>query len=184
MTALVFFIVVVLAGGALAAVLRQPGTPRTEDAEAEARRWVERLGAGVAGLSTDGDRAATQALADAAERHTAASVQLAQARSTGQYALAGQTAIEGLHYIRAARTALGIDPGPPIPTLAPVAAGNASAPSDATPYYYPGGMVDGRPVAAGWYSTPWWKTALVAGAAGVGGALLMDTLLDGFHHPF
>ena len=52
----------------------------------------------------------------------------------------------------------------------------------ATPYYYGGGMVGGRAVSPGWYSTPWWKTALVAGAAGVGGALLADPLLDGFGH--
>ncbi|WP_157120917.1 hypothetical protein [Nocardia miyunensis] len=52
----------------------------------------------------------------------------------------------------------------------------------ATPYYYSGGMVGGRAVSPGWYSTPWWKTALVAGAAGVGGVLLADTLMDGFGH--
>ncbi len=52
----------------------------------------------------------------------------------------------------------------------------------ATPYYYGGGMVNGRQVGAGWYSSPWWKTALVAGAAGIGGALLTDTLLEGFGH--
>ncbi|WP_194289918.1 hypothetical protein [Nocardia macrotermitis] len=52
----------------------------------------------------------------------------------------------------------------------------------ATPYYFGGGTVGGRAVSPGWYSTPWWKTALVAGAAGVGGALLADTLLDGFGH--
>ncbi len=51
-----------------------------------------------------------------------------------------------------------------------------------TPYYFSGGMVGGRTVSPGWYSTPWWKTALVAGAAGVGGALLADTLMDGFGH--
>ncbi len=52
----------------------------------------------------------------------------------------------------------------------------------ATPYYYGGGMVNGSQVGAGWYSSPWWKTALVAGAAGIGGALLTDTLLEGFGH--
>ena len=46
-----------------------------------------------------------------------------------------------------------------------------------TPYYYPGGQVGGRPVPSGWYSEPWWKTALVAGAWGIGGALVFDALL-------
>lgn len=199
-------VLVVIAGGLIAAFRRRPGAAsgggfpvaQQQDAAAEARRWVDRLGAGITNLSGTGNTAATQALADAAERHTAASAELAQARSATQFALAGQTAIEGLHYIRAARTALGLDPGPEVPALdrtqgiagrQRVVVGNqehyaSSQPGDATPYYYPGGRVGGRSVPSGWYSTPWWKTALVAGAAGFGGALLFDTLLDGFggHH--
>ncbi|MDT7564717.1 MAG: hypothetical protein QOG76_3341, partial [Pseudonocardiales bacterium] len=31
----------------------------------------------------------------------------------------------------------------------------------------------------GWYSEPWWKTALVAGAWGVGSFLLFDALFSG-----
>src|SRR5699024_168397 len=49
-----------------------------EDAEADARRWVERLGGQVLNLVGSND-AAKQALADAAERHTAAVSQLEQA---------------------------------------------------------------------------------------------------------
>ncbi|MGY4926225.1 hypothetical protein [Streptomyces sp. 900105755] len=59
---------------------------------------------------------------------------------------------------------------------------SSDRPGAGTPYYYPGGLVGGRTVPGGWYSTPWWKTALVAGAAGVGGMLLADALFDGFHH--
>jgi hypothetical protein len=47
-----------------------------------------------------------------------------------------------------------------------------------TPYYYPGGRVQGRPVPAGWYSEPWWKTALIAGAGTVGTLLLFDALFS------
>ncbi|WP_328603524.1 hypothetical protein OG943_25950 [Amycolatopsis sp. NBC_00345] len=201
-------ILVVLAGGLIAAFRRRSGASgggfplaEQQDAAAEARRWVDRLGAGITNLSGTGNTAATQALADAAERHNAAGAELAQARSATQFTLAGQTAIEGLHYIRAARVALGMDPGPEVPALDQtkgitrrqrVVVGNqehyaSSQPGDATPYYYPGGRVGGRSVPSGWYSTPWWKTALVAGAAGIGGALLFDTLLDGFgghHHLF
>jgi hypothetical protein len=54
-------------------------------------------------------------------------------------------------------------------------------PSQRTPNYYPGGRVAGRPVPAGWYSEPWWKTALVAGAWGLGSVLLFDALFDGMH---
>ena len=54
-------------------------------------------------------------------------------------------------------------------------------PTDRTPNYYPGGRVAGRPVPAGWYSEPWWKTALVAGAWGVGSMLLFDSLFSGMN---
>jgi len=198
---LILIVVVVIAGCLIAAFAKRSGGAsggpyQAGDAEAEARRWVDRLGAGITNLDGRGDPAATQALADAAERHTAASAELSRARTPAQFSLAAQTAIEGLHYIRAARTALGMDPGPEVPALAQVEGIGSRQrvlvggqehlaspqPGDATPYYYPGGMVGGRPVPAGWYSTPWWKTALVAGAAGFGGALLFDTLLDGFGH--
>jgi hypothetical protein len=107
-----------------------------------------------------------------------------------QYGLVTQTAVEGLHHIRTARGALGLDPGPELPAQGAggqVTVGGqtytASAqPGTNTPYYYPGGVVNGRSMGGGWYSTPWWKTALVAGAAGVGGMLLADALFDGFHH--
>jgi hypothetical protein len=53
------------------------------------------------------------------------------------------------------------------------------SPSERTPNYYPGGRVAGRPVPAGWYSEPWWKPALVAGAWGVGSALLFSSMFSG-----
>jgi hypothetical protein len=40
-------------------------------------------------------------------------------------------------------------------------------------------MVAGRPVPRGWYSEPWWRPALVAGAWGVGSALLFTSLFSG-----
>ncbi|MET8979076.1 hypothetical protein ABZX85_26015 [Streptomyces sp. NPDC004539] len=164
------------------------------DAAAEAHRWVERLGGAISTLDAGSDRAARQCLADAAERHRAAQGQSATAYSPAQYALVTRTALEGLHHVRAARTALGLDPGPALPAAnEEVASGgevrvggrtySASAvPGADTPYYHPGGVVGGRAVPGGWYSAPWWKTAAVAGAAGVGGMLLADVLLDGFHH--
>jgi len=167
------------------------------DAKADARRVIEMLGGQVFNL-TGTDDASRQALADASERYTAAASQIEQATSAQQAALAKQSAVEGLYYVRAARTAMGIDPGPPLETLAgQQAAGSVTedrriqfegrqieaspAPSTDTPNYYPGGRVAGRPVPAGWYSEPWWKPALRAGAWGVGSALLFDSLFGGMH---
>jgi hypothetical protein len=165
------------------------------DAKADARRLIERLGGQVLNLSGTNE-AAKQALADASERYTAASSQIEQATTPRQAALAKESAVEGLYYIRAARTAMDMDPGPELETLA----GQRSAgtvtedrrvqfegreieasptPTERTPNYYPGGRVAGRPVPAGWYSEPWWKPALVAGAWGVGSVLLFSALFSG-----
>ncbi|WP_330234138.1 DUF1542 domain-containing protein [Nocardia sp. NBC_00508] len=165
------------------------------DALADARQVNERLGGQVYSL-TGGNEAATQALADASERHLAAGAQLDQAHTPVQARLAKQTALEGLYYIRAARTAMSMDPGPAIAALdGQNIAGQVSEkrvvryegrqiaaapePSSATPNYYPGGRVAGRPVPAGWYSEPWWKPALVGGAWGLGSALLFTSLFSG-----
>lgn len=168
-----------------------------DDAKADARRVIERLGGQVIGL-TGTDDASKQALADASERYTAAGSQIEQATTVRQAALAKESALEGMYYVRAARTAMGMDPGPELETLA----GQRSAgvvtedrrvnfegreieasptPSQRTPNYYPGGQVAGRPVPAGWYSEPWWKPALVAGAWGLGSVLLFDALFSGMH---
>ena len=165
-----------------------------DDARAEAQRWYERLGGQVMNLHAD-DQAARQALADASERYNAAGGQLQQARSVKQFQLARESALEGLAYVRAARTAMGIDPGPELPPLLSAqGAGQITRerevtvqghqyragpqPGADTPYYYPGGRVQGRPVPAGWYSTPVWRTALGAGAGVLGGMLIFDALLS------
>ncbi|GIM91791.1 hypothetical protein [Paractinoplanes toevensis] len=182
---------VALAGGRRGATIRDDQA--AGDSRAEAQRWYERLGGQLVNLPND-NPIARQALADAAERHQAAGAQLAQARTVVQFQLARETALEGLAYVRGARTALGLDPGPELP---PMAASRGTGmimeeremngyrigprSSAATPYYYPGGYVEGRPVPAGWYSTPWWKTALAAGAGTVGGMLIFESLFGGHH---
>lgn len=165
------------------------------DAKADARRVIERLGGQVFALSGDDD-ASKQALADASERYTAASSQIDQATTARQAALAKESAMEGLYYVRAARIAMGMDPGPDLESLSGQQTAGAVTedrrvqfegreieaspmPSARTPNYYPGGRVAGRPVPAGWYSEPWWKPALVAGAWGVGSALLFSSLFTG-----
>ncbi|MEU6073116.1 hypothetical protein [Micromonospora sp. NPDC047074] len=176
------------------------GARNLADARADAQRWYERLGGQVMNLHGD-HPAVRQALVDAGERYNAAGSQLEQARSVEQYRLARETALEGLTYARAARVALGIDPGPELPPLAAAqGAGQLTRerqvdvqgqtfragpqPGRDTPYYYPGGRYQGRPVPAGWYSTPWWKTALGAGAGVLGGLLIADALFSpGFADP-
>ena len=186
--------------GAIVVLLKQRGAGKQQqldDAKAEARRWLERLGGQVINLTATND-AAKQALADASERYTAAGSQMEQARTKEQCQLVTQTAMEGLYYVRAARIAMDMDPGPELPDLTGQRnAGQVSEdrkvtvegheyeasaqPSETTPHYYPGGMVAGRPVPQGWYSEPWWKTALVAGAWGVGSMLLFDAMFSGMH---
>lgn len=197
---LLILIVVVISviGLAVWATTRASGNRANEsldDAKADARRVIERLGGQVLNL-TGTDAASKQALADAAERFTAASSQIDQARSVKQAQLAKESANEGLYYVRAARVAMGMDPGPELETTT----GQRSAgtvtemrkvefegrqveasptPSSTTPNYYPGGQVAGRPVPAGWYSEPWWKPALMAGAWGLGSVLLFDAMFSG-----
>jgi hypothetical protein len=145
------------------------------DAKADARRLIERLGGQVLNL-TGTDDASKQAMADASERYTAAASQIDQATT--------------------AKQAMGMDPGPELESLSgQKTAGTVTedrrvqfegreieaspSPSERTPNYYPGGRVAGRPVPAGWYSEPWWKPALVAGAWGIGSALLFSSMFSG-----
>lgn len=175
--------------------LNASSTTRFDDAKADARQVIERLGGQVYNL-VGTDEASKQALADASERFTAAGGAIDQANTPAQAALAKKTAIEGLYYVRAARTAMGIDPGPPIPELeGQRSSGSVTEdrtvdfegrqveaspnPSSRTPNYYPGGRVAGRPVPAGWYSEPWWRPALLAGVWGVGSMLLFSSLFAG-----
>jgi hypothetical protein len=142
------------------------------------------------------DEPSKQALADAAERYTAAGSQLDQAKSTTQARHVTDTAYEGLYYVRAARSAMNLDPGPELPPLPGQQRAGAvteerdveveghsysasPAPSDENRHYYPGGNVAGRPVPRGWYSEPWWRPALIGGAWGLGSALLFSSLFSG-----
>jgi hypothetical protein len=93
---------------------------------------------------------------------------------------------------------MGMDPGPELESISGQQSAGAvtedrrinyegreieasPTPSQRTPNYYPGGRVAGRPVPAGWYSEPWWKPALVAGAWGLGSVLLFDAMFSGMH---
>ena len=194
---LTLLVVVAIIGGGFWLVRQQQATKTREldDAKSEARRWVERLGGQVLNLVGTND-AAKQALADAAERYTAAGSQMDQARTAAQARGVTETAYEGLYYVRAARTAMDLDPGPELPPLpgqqragAVTEArevdveghryGASPNPTGRNTHYYPGGTVAGRPVPRGWYSEPWWRSALIGGAWGVGSALLFTSLFSG-----
>lgn len=192
---LIVLVVVLLAVLAVTRGQHARANAQLADAKADARRVIERLGGQVYHL-TGSDLPSQQALADASERFTAAGSQIDQATTPAQARLAKETALEGLYYVRAARTAMNMDPGPAVPELdGQRSAGEVTedrvvdydgrhitaspTPSTQTPNYYPGGRVAGRPVPAGWYSEPWWRTALVAGAWGIGSVLLFDALFTG-----
>jgi hypothetical protein len=128
-----------------------------KDSRSQARRWVERLGGQVYSLEPKDDPAARQALADAAERFTAAGAQVERAASPQQYRLAELTAHEGLYYVRAARVSLGLDPGPPAtPSPRPPSNGGsgmtASSPGSRTSQRQPWSPT-ATPAPPGWSST-------------------------------
>lgn len=177
---------------------RQSGQARAAslaDAQADARRWIDRLGNQVLTLSGS-DTASTQALADASERYTAASAAISDATTVKQAMLARESALEGMHYVQAAREIMGLPDGPELPPLegqrqagrvtetrtieqdgqTVTASPTASA---ETPNYYPGGRIAGRPVPAGWYSTPWWAPALATGVWTAGSMMMFSALFSG-----
>jgi hypothetical protein len=108
--------VVVVATLALAAHAHR--RRRLDDARAQARYWVERLGGELLLLDGAAARLGTGSaagLAEAAERFTAASAELVAARTPRQCRIAQDTAVEGLHHVRTARRSLRLDPGPRVP---------------------------------------------------------------------
>ncbi|MDY6049948.1 MAG: DUF1542 domain-containing protein [Corynebacterium sp.] len=178
------------------AQLTQRNQLSLDDAAADARRWIDRLGSQVLTM-TGTDVASTQAIADASERFNAASSQIAAAQTPKQAQLARESALEGLYYMEAARQIMEMPAGPELPplegqkragsvteertitqpdgttiTASPVASAD-------TPNYYPGGMVAGRPVPAGWYSTPWWAQAMVSGMWSAASIMMFSSLFHG-----
>jgi hypothetical protein len=108
--------VVVVAALALAAGAHQ--RRQLDDARAQARHWVERLGGELLVLDGAVARLGTVSaagLAEAAERFTAAGTELGAARTPRQCRIAQETAVEGLHHVRTARRSLGLNPGPRVP---------------------------------------------------------------------
>lgn len=167
-----------------------------DDALAEAKHWTDRLGSQVLSLSGN-DTASSQAMADASERFNAASSALSEARTPRQAQLAREAALEGLHYVNAARELMGMPAGPALPELeGQRRAGRVTEErtvrqedgstvtasphaSEQTPHYYPGGTVAGRPVPAGWYSTAWWAPAMMTGMWAASSMMFYSALFAG-----
>ena len=111
----VMFVVVV---ATLALAARAHRRRELDDARAEARHWVERLGGELLVLDGAAARLRTgtaAGLAEAAERFTASGAELGAARTPRQCRIAQETAVEGLHHVRTTRRSLGLDPGPRVP---------------------------------------------------------------------
>ena len=81
-------------------------------ARVDADHWYGLLGGQVMNLRAGADSTVRQALADAAERYTAAGSLQSAARTPAAFRAVSQVSLGGLHFIRAARTASGLDPGP------------------------------------------------------------------------
>jgi hypothetical protein len=156
------------------------------DARAQVMPFYDRLGHDVHSIKGGDNTTARQAMADAAERYSAAGAQLAAADSVEKFAQARRTALEGLYAARTARTALGLDPGPALPSFGGGGGEHLTRPQEVTvqgqsfqgypdyrpgaPYYYGGGYG----VPGGWYGIPFWETLLVGsmltgGFGGFGG---------------
>lgn len=198
---IVIVVLLVAVLGAVVQIARHAVSPAQRAmiaARAEARDRVRRLATELSELSPTSDMS-RQIFAEARERYTTAAAQLSRARSAAHFDLIARTALTGLHYVRAARTTMELDPGPALPGLAGQAQagcvsesreitvdGHAYAaspdPSPRTPHYFPGGTVAGRPVPQGWYSEPWWQPAQRVGAWGVGSMLLFSELFSRTPH--
>ena len=165
-------------GAAVLSRNKRRGLKALEEARADVESLYGRLSSDVSLLSPGDDVVAGQALADAAERCTTTGAILASADTPGAYAAARRTAVEGLVAARVVRERLGLDPGPEVP-LPPgtgpmlkergrVQVGEQSfagspAYEPGRGHYYPGGQLGGQAVPGGWYSVPFWETALLAG---------------------
>jgi hypothetical protein len=180
---------VLVIGGVGFFVLRRRRRQQTElaNAKAQVQGLYERLGNDVLTLDPKGDEVTGQALADAAERYSAAGSAIANATTVDQLNAARQTAIEGLYAARVARQRLGLDPGPELPSLGGVPGKSLDSSQQVqfgdkqyeghpdyrpgAPYYYGGGTVGGSWVPGGWYSTPFWEPFLLGAvlSGGFGG---------------
>lgn len=192
---IVILVVVAIAAWALS----RRNRPRTDEELGEritdAGQWVARL-SGQRGALSPTTEAARCALAEAGRCHDVAAARLDGATTVVAARLARDSAVEGMYYVRAARSAMDLDPGPPLPALDGQARAGAvdtgrtvefagrtlaasPAPGPDTAHHHPGGLVAGRPVPAGWYSETWWADARTDGQWDESATALFAALLAG-----
>ncbi|MBF6183568.1 hypothetical protein [Nocardia otitidiscaviarum] len=87
---------------------------RVAAAKAEVNRHLDRMSGELARLDPDNDEA-LRAMSEAVDRLNIARAQVVQATTLGQVRIAKETVRGGLYFIRKAREAMGLDPGPPLP---------------------------------------------------------------------
>ncbi len=87
---------------------------RVADAKAEVNRHLDRMSGELARLDPDNDEA-LRAMSEAVDRLNIARAQVVKATTLGQVRIAKETVRGGLYFIRKAREAMGLDPGPPLP---------------------------------------------------------------------
>ncbi|WP_231295182.1 hypothetical protein [Corynebacterium efficiens] len=86
------------------------------DAKARAQRWIDRLGSEIMMAAPEG-KEAKQLVGLASQRHAGALGQINSAQTVAQATVAQDVALEGLYYMRDARTLMGELEGPPLPEL-------------------------------------------------------------------
>jgi hypothetical protein len=112
---LVFLLVVVVFGGTALYAVRRGGVSTLDEARADADHWYDLLRGQVLNLTVTANETVKQAVGDASERYNTAGAQRATAQTVAAYRSVRDTSLEGLHFIRAARTAMGFEPGPDLP---------------------------------------------------------------------
>lgn len=193
-----FVLVALAVAVAMSRRSRRRAVQQAADDTALSAQWVHRLAGQLDGAGPAPGRttAAREAFRAASEFRVDAEKGLAAARTPTHATRTRESAVAGLHYVRAARIADGEDPGAPLPppagadTAGSVEAARTArwegrdvtvspAPGDGTPHYFPGGRVRGRPVPQGWYSEPWWSAAQTAAGWPPDAVGLFDALLTG-----
>ena len=150
-----------------------------------------RLASDLNTLADNGDPLSRQALADAAERNSAAGALLSSAGTVGELEVAKRIVAEGLTATRIVREKQGLPLGPELPDR-PAATVNTPTPVSFdkqsytaypayhpdTPHFFGGSSGPGSAIPAGYYKTPFWKKALAIGGAVVGGEMIGSAVGD------
>lgn len=151
---------------------------------ADVSAWQARLGSDVSSLDAGVDPVSRQALADAAERYTAAGGILSSATTVGELQVAKRIVVEGLTATRLVRGKQGLPLGPDLPADPRAVDQPTPVTYDGDhytahpvyhpeqPHYFDGGDIGGASTPAGYYRTPFWKKALAVGGAVVAGEMI------------